>query len=1064
MSSSKFSNIFNTYLEQNNNNDELEVRFGTKGIHPLSRVQFDNVIQRLKSKSFKTTGGEYRMTISNQYLDKRSGKIKISNIRTEINSLPNIQKYCKTNIPTIATFNQKKSKYIENERVLPIDFNDFNFRIGLKEEIPLTNDNKLVQSLLSTWQQSKKIFRFIKRFTFRHNDYPLRVDCSIVKTSRKTKHYLIPAYTVEDSNIFNNPESYEIEIEIDNNKDLSQRNAAQLIAITRRVIKIILCGIQETNFPISISEQKKILISYVKLFNKNPPEYIRSSFFLGPSSISLEIPNVIVKDTNINIPNIRDPYTVTEKADGLRKLLYISANGKLYLINTNMNVQFTGCKTSQHELFNSLLDGEHVQHDKMGKFINNFLAFDIYFSNADDVRAGAFVSDRLPTLNKFIKDLKCKAITGKDTAPMVFKTKTFYQSSGNGVFANCKKILDAEKDGLFPYHTDGLIFTPANTGVATKTVGAQSPDKKVTWTASLKWKPARFNTVDFLVTTKKTSTGSEFIGNLFESGEDMSSARQIQQYKTLILRVGYDEKRHGFLNPCQDLIDEKYTHTKGGNNYKPVPFYPSNPSDPTAAFCNVKLKTGTYGNKYMLVENSEETFEDNTIVEFRYDGSKEPFWRWIPIRVRNDKTAEYRRGIKNYGNAYHVAESVWKSIHNPVTSEMLKTGKDIPDGWADDNIYYNRVGKNNTRALRDFHNLYVKRTLLKSISSRGDTLIDLAVGKAGDLPKWNNAHLGFILGIDISKDNIENRNDGACARYLKAKRKFKTFPRALFIEGNSSLNIRTGEAAATEKGKQILRAVFGEGPKDPEKLGAAVYKEYGRGKDGFNIVSCQFALHYFFENENILHEFLRNVNQNCKMGGYFLGTCFDGKKIFNALENKDDGYELAIMKEENKIWSIKKKYSSAEFEDNVTSLGYAIDVYQESINKTFREYLVNFPYFFRLLESYGFQLLTQDEATTFGLPQSSASFKDLYAQMQEQIQMHTIRKTDIGRSTYMTAQEKQISFYNRYFVLKKVRHVENVLRVLSGTKDETTPNIPTPSTTFPTRKLNKRINIEAISL
>ena len=29
----------------------------------------------------------------------------------------------------------------------------------------------------------------------------------------------------------------------------------------------------------------------------------------------------------------------------------------------------------------------------------------------------------------------------------------------------------------------------------------------------------------------------------------------------------------------------------------------------------------------------------------------------FPLRIRYDKTAEYRLGYKNYGNAYHVAQS-----------------------------------------------------------------------------------------------------------------------------------------------------------------------------------------------------------------------------------------------------------------------------------------------------------------------------------------------------------------------------------------------------------------------
>ena len=44
---------------------------------------------------------------------------------------------------------------------------------------------------------------------------------------------------------------------------------------------------------------------------------------------------------------------------------------------------------------------------------------------------------------------------------------------------------------------------------------------------------------------------------------------------------------------------------------------------------------------------------------------------------------------------------------------------------------------------------------------------------------------------------------------------------------------------------------------------------------------------------------------------------------------------IVIMKEERKVWELTKKYDSDTFEDNETSVGYAIDIYQETINKTF---------------------------------------------------------------------------------------------------------------------------------
>ena len=50
---------------------------------------------------------------------------------------------------------------------------------------------------------------------------------------------------------------------------------------------------------------------------------------------------------------------------------------------------------------------------------------------------------------------------------------------------------------------------------------------------------------------------------------------------------------------------------------------------------------------------------------------------------------------------------------------------------------------------------------------------------------------------------------------------------------------------------------------------------------------------------------------------------------------------------------ISKKYSS-KFLDDESSLGYTIDVYQETINKTFGEFLFNFDYLTQVLETYGF--------------------------------------------------------------------------------------------------------------
>ena len=355
---------------------------------------------------------------------------------------------------------------------------------------------------------------------------------------------------------------------------------------------------------------------------------------------------------------------------------------------------------------------------------------------------------------------------------------------------------------------------------------------------------------------------------------------------------------------------------------------------------------------------------------------------------------------------------------------MLSTGLGIPDISTCEDKYYNTpAGKFKTEAMKNFHNLYVKKLLITSVSKQGDTLIDFACGKAGDLSKWINSKLSFVFGIDYSKDNLENRLDGACARYLKAKKMNKNMPFALFVNGNSSYNIRDSSAMLNDKAKQITTAVFGNGPKEAEKIGKGVARQYGIGEDGFNVASCQFAIHYFLESPDTLQGFMKNLAQCTKTNGYFIGTAYDGKVIFNLLKKIKTGESMQIVEDGKKIWEVTKGYGGNEFEDDSSSIGYRIDVYQDSINQTIPEYLINFDYLERILFAYGFKPITREEANDIGLPEGTGMFSELFMNMLEEIKINKFKAKDYGEAVNMTAYEKKISFLNRYFVYKKFMEV-----------------------------------------
>ena len=681
-----------------------------------------------------------------------------------------------------------------------------------------------------------------------------------------------------------------------------------------------------------------------------------------------------------------------------------------------------------------------------------YAAFDIYYIAGKDIRANAFVSEnaddielkyRLPMLETIIKNMNATSIVNAAAPiPLKITNKRFYVgSAAQSIFQGCTFILSKERDGLFEYETDGLIFTPANLGVASNKIGEYMKPIKMTWDYSFKWKPAKFNTIDFLISVKKNENGTDIVGSVFNDGISTALSSQIAEYKTIILRVGFDESKHGFVNPYQDVIDDKIPKNDQldyKDKYVPMQFFPTDPSDYKAGICHLLL-TGNAGmEKNMYTENNE-IIEDNMIVEFRYDFDREEQWRWVPLRVRYDKTAQLRNGEKNFGNAFHVANSNWHSIHNPITQMMIMSGENIPDELSDADVYYNKVkGTTKTRALRDFHNVYIKNALIKSVAKPGNTLIDLAVGKGGDWPKWIDAKLKFVFGIDISRDNIQNRLDGACARYLNYRKRYNSMPSALFVNGNSSVNIKKTTGILIDKDKQITRAVFGQGPKDAKVLGQGVYKHYGVAADGFDVCSIQFAIHYMFENQETLQNFLQNVSEVTKEGGYFIGTSYDGELLFNMLKKLPENESKVIMDnnettgEKKKIWELIKRYDRAEFNADDSCVGYAVDVFQESINQTIREYLVNYTYLTRILENYGFVLVNAEELKKLNssLTAGTGLFSDLFNKMNEEIRMNNTRnKSPYGEAPYMTSGERTISFLNRYFIYKKVRKVSDVEKV-----------------------------------
>ena len=89
------------------------------------------------------------------------------------------------------------------------------------------------------------------------------------------------------------------------------------------------------------------------------------------SNIFVQTEELINKYYNgMNVPSIRVDYSVTEKTDGDRQFLFISNEGKGYIIDNLMDFREIGIHFPNYK--NCIFDGEYVLKTKHKKNINHF--------------------------------------------------------------------------------------------------------------------------------------------------------------------------------------------------------------------------------------------------------------------------------------------------------------------------------------------------------------------------------------------------------------------------------------------------------------------------------------------------------------------------------------------------------------------------------------------------------------------------------------------------------------------------------------------------------------------
>jgi hypothetical protein len=826
-------------------------------------------------------------------------------------------------------------KIKEKENI--VDITQFDLRIRRAEE--KQTDKKDIKMLidLPETERDNITFRFKERvslFVHKDDNHILRIDLTKTKTTRNINK-------LENTN-----PRYELEIDLISNKN----NDKYLDEIIKE-INILLKIIQQTNYIISKTETLLILNEYARILNL---DITKIKTLDGRRAISLEVQHV----TEI-LPN---RYASTDKADGERYFLLIF-NQEVFLISQNLAVKKTGLKINKKKYDDTILDGEYIFIPTLNRYL--FMVFDCLHKGQEDIRKIVDLMERLQNADEIIKEcFILKGQTGYELKKYnddfdIKKIIKFHSEQLDEQIKMINKDMEYEKQfplirrkyfvpviggkdyEVFryaellwnkymynsnikcPYHLDGLIFHPLQQAYITS--------KKESKYDEYKWKPPTQNSIDFYVEFKKDEFGKilTIYDNSFDDNLENENIRIANKpYRICFLHVGSASKDGEYPTLFQEDT---------GNH-----------------IANLFLDNGD------VRDITGNIIQDKTVVEFYYDNNmeKNSKFKWVPMRTRYDKTESVQRYKTGYGNYIDVANKVWRSIINPILIDDFhklgnessyykqmdflrkKISHDIIISAAKDDKYFQiitNLGKN----MRQFHN-WAKDLVARiyygpffNINEK-KKILDVAFGRGADIMKYYFAKTNdIVVGVEIDYEALNSAIDGANSRYNKAKKSYPNFPKMFFVQADCSVILDYSEQ------EKVLLNMHPDNKQLMEKFFSLDVSK----RTLFDVLTCQFALHYFLKNEQTWNNFKQNINMYLKNGGYMTFTTSDARQILNMLDNKNNYivYYTTEKGEKKILFEYVKKYENLNI-DKPIQPGFAVDfhaawLFREGEYET--EYLVD---------------------------------------------------------------------------------------------------------------------------
>jgi len=483
-----------------------------------------------------------------------------------------------------------------------------------------------------------------------------------------------------------------------------------------------------------------------------------------------------------------------------------------------------------------------------------------------------------------------------------------------------------------PYFIDGIMYT----GIDQK----YTRDKREHKYPIYKYKPPHTNSVDIYMTFQRNMETGGYL-EIFDNSVGGGGKNKI--FRVANFFVG-------------DLI---------GNKEVPVPF----------------MKEENNHEAYFILEKDEvrdvegNLINDETVVEVIYnnDVAIPHQYRWKILRTRWDKTESVIKNKKQYGNFKDNAIKIWKSMIEAVTIEEIQKlsrpesyvqqqkilssridTKVISSERAQD-IYYQKI-TNLGSTFREFHN-WIKSIIIYSYCSPGKenidgkarkkNVLDLGCGRGGDIMRMYHSRVNEFVGIDPDYEGLFGVLDSSTVRYQNNFKKYPDFTKMFFIHADPSVSL------TVESQEKKFPSMNSDNKK---KI------NYYFGKDKkYDIINCQFAIHYIFDSQASINNLSNTVKHFLKLDGYLLCTTFDSKQVLNLLNGKQSytSYYTDDEGQRAKFFEIVKKFDG----DIKDEPGNSIDVHMSWVSqegKFITEYLVTPKLMIKTMEKAGCILVDTD--------------------------------------------------------------------------------------------------------